>query len=118
MHNDSTGSGEPLAENRRQGGVPDWVAKLRAIGGVDRPWVTVPDAQEFLPMDRVRAYEACRRYVKRIEAERKRRRSPLLPLDVLHARSGELPCYRTEGGARIYLRKDLLIPALLGYDPW
>ena len=95
--------------------LPEWVARLTAIGGEDCPWVSITDAQPFLPMPRNKAYVEASRYLRRIEKERRRRHSFLLPADALYARDGELPAIRE--GRSIMLSKHLLIVKLLGRAP-
>ena len=95
--------------------VPDWVPRLLAEGGELNPWVTVTDALPYLPMPRAKAYRACEKYLTRLERERKRRHSYLLPADSLLARDGELPC---EGeGRSIVISKRFLLIKLCGFLP-
>jgi hypothetical protein len=95
--------------------LPEWVARLTAIGGEDCPWVSITDAQPFLPVPRNKGYVEAQRYLRRIDKERKRRHSFLLPMDALYARDGELPAIRE--GRSILLPKHLLIVKLLGREP-
>jgi hypothetical protein len=95
--------------------LPDWVPQLLAEGGERNPWITVPDALPYLPMDRHKAYRQCQAYLSRLERERKRRRSYLLPADALLAKPGELPCERE--GRSIIISKRYLVIRLLGYLP-
>jgi len=97
--------------------LPEWIPRLRAIGGEACPWATVQELEEFLPYggNTDRQYRAANRYIKRVEKERARHRSYLLPVDALYARDNELPAKRE--GRNIYVVKELLIIKLLGYDP-
>jgi hypothetical protein len=95
--------------------VPDWVPELLAVGSERAPWITIPDALPFIPWPKNKAYRMAAAYLRRIERERKRRHSVLLPVDSLYAREGELPCDRD--GRAIVLSKRLLIVKLLGYLP-
>jgi hypothetical protein len=95
--------------------LPDWAARLLAEGGEQSPWLTVTQALPYLPMPRNKAYRACERYLARLEREKKRRHSPLVPADSLIARDGELPCRRE--GRSIVLSKRYLLLSLLGYLP-
>jgi hypothetical protein len=90
--------------------VPDYVASLMDEGGRGNPWITVAQAAAYLPMPKIKAYAACNRYLSRIERERKRRRSYLLPSDVLLARENELPCDRN--GRSIMISKVYLLKRL------
>jgi hypothetical protein len=95
--------------------VPGWAFELLAVGGEHKPWITIPDAAPYLPWNKNKAYRMAGAYLRRIEKERKRRHSMLLPLDSLYAREGELPCDRD--GRSIVLSKRLLVVKLLGYLP-
>lgn len=95
--------------------VPGWVSELLAIGGEHKPWVTIPEAAPYLPWSKNKAYRMAGAYLRRIEKERKRRHSMLLPLDSLYAHDGELPCDRD--GRSIVLSKRLLVIKMIGYLP-
>jgi hypothetical protein len=95
--------------------VPDLVSDLLGVGGEDNPWLTIPDALPYLPVVRKKAYVQAKRYLDRIERERKRRRSYLLPAEMLDARENELPCRRE--GRTIMLDKQRLVEHLRGYRP-
>ena len=93
---------------------PAWVGELQAVGG-SCPWLTITAALPWLPMPRNKAYVEASRYLRRIEKERKRRRSFIVPADILYARDGELPAIRE--GRSILLPKHLLVVKLLGWQP-
>ena len=95
--------------------VPAWVGELRAIGGEQCPFISITAALPFLPTVRNKSYAEAQRYLRRIDKERKRRHSFLLPMDALYARDGELPAIRE--GRSILLPKHLLIVKLLGREP-
>lgn len=95
--------------------LPGWVTPMLSEGGRLNPWITVRQAEPYVPMDANKMYKACNRYLARMNRERKRRHSYLLPADALVARDGELPCERE--GRSIVISKRYLLIRLLGYLP-
>lgn len=94
--------------------LPAWVDRLMETGEKAGS-MTISEALPFLPMTSKKAYVQAQRYLARIERERARRRSYLLPAEILYAKENELPCLRE--GRNIMLVKHLLVVRLLGYDP-